>query len=67
VTNVHGGQVLRGVDPRYVLRLAVDGGFNAIVLQIGLAEKFYRDESLRVVERLQEILAKHPTRDLAPT
>ena len=30
-------------DPRYVLRLAVDGGFNAVVLQIGLAEKFYRD------------------------
>ena len=30
-------------DPRYVLQLAVDGGFNAVVLQIGLAEKFYRD------------------------
>ncbi|MFR9802346.1 class I fructose-bisphosphate aldolase [Pseudonocardia sp. RS010] len=27
-------------DPRYVLRLAVEGGFNGIVLQIGLAEKF---------------------------
>ena len=26
-----------------MLRLAVDGGFNAVVLQIGLAEKFYRD------------------------
>jgi class I fructose-bisphosphate aldolase len=30
-------------DPRYVLRLAAEGGFNAVVLQIGLAEKFYRD------------------------
>jgi class I fructose-bisphosphate aldolase len=30
-------------DPRYVLQLAIDGGFNAVVLQIGLAEKFYRD------------------------
>jgi class I fructose-bisphosphate aldolase len=28
-------------DPRYVLRLAVEGGFNAIVLEVGLAEKFF--------------------------
>ncbi|BCJ33413.1 fructose-bisphosphate aldolase [Actinocatenispora thailandica] len=28
-------------DPRYVLKLAVEGGFNGIVLQIGLAEKFH--------------------------
>jgi class I fructose-bisphosphate aldolase len=28
-------------DPRYVLRLAVEGGFNGVVLQIGLAEKFF--------------------------
>jgi fructose-bisphosphate aldolase, class I len=27
-------------DPGYILRLAVDGGFNGIVMQIGLAEKF---------------------------
>jgi len=30
-------------DPAYVLRLAVEGGFNGVVLQIGLAEKFYRE------------------------
>jgi fructose-bisphosphate aldolase, class I len=30
-------------DPRYILRLAVAGEFNGIVLQIGLAEKFYAD------------------------
>lgn len=30
-------------DPHYVLRLAIEGGFNGIVLQIGLAEKFYWD------------------------
>ncbi len=30
-------------DPRYVLRLAQEGGFNGIVLQIGLAEKFFWD------------------------
>jgi class I fructose-bisphosphate aldolase len=30
-------------DPRYVLRLAVDGGFNGVVMQIGLAEKFFWD------------------------
>jgi len=28
-------------DPRYILRLAVEGGFNGVVLQIGLAEKFF--------------------------
>jgi len=30
-------------DPRYILRLAVEGGFNGVVLQIGLAEKFFWD------------------------
>ncbi|MFY1670250.1 class I fructose-bisphosphate aldolase [Plantactinospora sp. WMMB334] len=30
-------------DPRYIVRLAVEGGFNAIAIQIGLAEKFYWD------------------------
>src|SRR6476646_5543304 len=28
-------------DPRHVIRLAVEGGFNGIALQIGLAGKFY--------------------------
>jgi fructose-bisphosphate aldolase, class I len=28
-------------DPRYVIRLALEGGFNGIAIQIGLAEKFY--------------------------
>lgn len=28
-------------DPRYVIRLAVEGGFNGVVLQIGLARKFF--------------------------
>ncbi|WP_370962540.1 class I fructose-bisphosphate aldolase [Amycolatopsis sp. cg9] len=30
-------------DPKYVLKLALEGGFNGIALQIGLAEKFYWD------------------------
>lgn len=30
-------------DPKYIVRLAVEGGFNGIVLQVGLAEKFYWD------------------------
>jgi class I fructose-bisphosphate aldolase len=30
-------------DPRYIIRLAVEGGFNGIALQIGLADKFYWD------------------------
>jgi class I fructose-bisphosphate aldolase len=28
-------------DPRYVLDLAVEGGFNGVVLQVGLAEKYF--------------------------
>src|ERR671938_2026907 len=30
-------------DPKYIVKLAVEGGFNAIAIQIGLAEKFYWD------------------------
>jgi fructose-bisphosphate aldolase, class I len=30
-------------DPRYVIKLAREGGFNGIVVQVGLAEKFYWD------------------------
>jgi class I fructose-bisphosphate aldolase len=30
-------------DPRYILKLAVEGGFNGVAVQIGLAEKFYWD------------------------
>ena len=30
-------------DPRYIIRLAREGGFNGIAMQIGLAEKFYWD------------------------
>jgi class I fructose-bisphosphate aldolase len=30
-------------DPGYIIRLALEGGFNGIALQIGLASKFYWD------------------------
>lgn len=30
-------------DPRYIVKLATEGGFNGIAIQIGLAEKFYWD------------------------
>jgi fructose-bisphosphate aldolase, class I len=30
-------------DPRYIIRLALEGGFNGIAVQIGLAVKFYWD------------------------
>ena len=43
----HGPQDFFGnpaaVDPSYVTKLAVEAGFNGIVLNIGLAEKFYWD------------------------
>jgi class I fructose-bisphosphate aldolase len=30
-------------DPKYIISLALEGGFNGIAIQIGLAEKFYWD------------------------
>src|SRR6184192_1191633 len=30
-------------DPKYILKLALEGGFNGIAIQIGPAEKFYWD------------------------
>jgi class I fructose-bisphosphate aldolase len=30
-------------DPKYIVKLAVEGAFNGIAIQIGLAEKFYWD------------------------
>jgi fructose-bisphosphate aldolase, class I len=30
-------------DPQYIIKLAVEGGFNGIAIQVGLAEKFYWD------------------------
>jgi len=33
----------KSIDPNYILDIAVDGGYNAIVLQEGVAEKYYFD------------------------
>src|ERR1700740_2490783 len=30
-------------DPTYIIKLALEGGFNGIAVQIGLAQKFYWD------------------------
>jgi fructose-bisphosphate aldolase, class I len=30
-------------DPRYIIKLAVEGGFNGVAIQIGTAEKFFWD------------------------
>ncbi|MHB1594735.1 MAG: class I fructose-bisphosphate aldolase [Streptosporangiaceae bacterium] len=30
-------------DPAYIIKLALEGGFNGIAIQVGLAEKFYWD------------------------
>jgi fructose-bisphosphate aldolase, class I len=30
-------------DPRYIIKLAIEGGFNGVAIQIGTAEKFYWD------------------------
>lgn len=39
----HGPLDLTGkaIDPDYILKIAVDGGYNAVVLQKGVAEKYY--------------------------
>ncbi|MBL7155289.1 MAG: aldolase [Candidatus Portnoybacteria bacterium] len=41
----HGPVDLKGqsIDPKYILSLAVQGGYNAIILQKGVAEKYYPD------------------------
>jgi len=41
----HGPVDLKGksIDPNYILSLAVQGGYNAIILQKGVAEKYYSD------------------------
>jgi class I fructose-bisphosphate aldolase len=56
-------------DPRYIVKLALEGGFNGIAIQIGLAEKFFGRKRLAARPRrvaalggpLREILAKYPT------
>lgn len=35
-------------DPAYIMRLAVEGGFNAVAVQIGIAEKYAADLAGRV-------------------
>ena len=32
-------------DPAYIVRLAVEGGFNGVAMQVGNAEKFYADHA----------------------
>lgn len=34
-------------DPGYIIRLTLEGGFNGIAIQIGLAEKFYWDFAVK--------------------
>ncbi len=34
----------KSIDPDYILKIAVDGGYNAVVLQKGIAEKYYTKE-----------------------
>lgn len=46
----HGPVDLKGksIDPAYILDLAIEGGYNAIVLQKGVAEKYYSDYKDRI-------------------
>lgn len=49
-------------DPAYTIRLAIEGGFNAVVLQVGLAEKFYGE----VAGEVPLILKLNGKTDIAP-
>ena len=44
-------------DPRYILDLAVEGAFNGVVLQIGLAEKYYAVEG--ALDRQGRSVSRH--------
>ena len=46
----HGPLDLTGksVDPDYILKIAVDGDYNAVVLQKGVAEKYYSPYSAKI-------------------
>lgn len=33
------------IDPEYILKIAVEGNFNAIILQKGIAKEYYKDSS----------------------
>ena len=50
-------------DPRYIVRLALEGGFNGIAIQIGLAEKFYWDYRRRgAADPQAQRQDRHPVR-----
>jgi fructose-bisphosphate aldolase, class I len=46
----HGPEDLPGksIDPKYILDIAMQGGFNAVILGKGLAEKYYKDSIYEV-------------------
>lgn len=34
----------QNIDPNYILKIGVDGGYNAVIFQKGIAEKYYNNE-----------------------
>jgi DhnA family fructose-bisphosphate aldolase class Ia len=52
-------------DPKYIIKLALEGGFNGIAIQIGLASKFYWEYAGEVPLVLK--LKERPTSRLRPT
>jgi class I fructose-bisphosphate aldolase len=53
-------------DPKYIIKPALEGGFNGIAIQIGLAEKFYWD-SFRSLERREQSRHRPPVNQHQPT
>jgi hypothetical protein len=53
-------------DPRYIIKLALEGDFNGIAIQVGLAEKFYWDYAGEVPLATPSTSARPPRPSTAP-
>lgn len=56
---------LKNVDPRYIMDIALEGRFNAVILQNGLAEKYYH-EAYRDVPLVVKLNGKSSIPKIAP-
>lgn len=49
-------------DPRYIMKLAIEGGFNGVALQIGPAEKFFWEYAGEIPRTQTERQDRHTAR-----
>jgi class I fructose-bisphosphate aldolase len=48
----------KSIDPNYILDISVQGGYNAIVLQKGVAEKYYTDDFYKKIPLIVKLNGK---------